>query len=61
MRDVFDPIVKPGELRCRGFSNVGNGDSEKPTRKRQGSGAFDRLNRFGGVLFTKNTRRFLGA
>src|SRR5262249_25009531 len=28
--DIFDRLVKTGELRRRGFSHIGNGESEKP-------------------------------
>ena len=59
--DVLDRFVKTGELRCGGFSHIGNGKSEKPSRQRQSSGALDCVNRFGRVFLAENTRRFLSA
>ena len=58
---VLDRIVKTGELRCCGFTDIRNGESEKPARKRQTSRSLDRLNGFGGIFVTENAREFLSA
>ena len=59
MGHVVDVVMKLGELRCGGFSHIGNCQGEKPARKRQSSGALDRLNRFGRVLLAEHARRFI--